>query len=229
MKSNKESGNLYIVATPIGNLEDITFRAVRILKEVDQIACEDTRHTKKLLNHFEFSKPLLSYYAQNQSFRAPQIIQSLQRGESIALVTDAGTPGISDPGAYLVSEAVSNGLTVIPIPGPSAVVTALSASGLRTDRFFFQGFLPLKQGKRTTILETLKEVKSTLIFYESGRRLYKLFVSLCEIFGKSQAVIAREMTKVYEEFRRGNCYEILAQLPKEGLKGECVVLIDNHE
>lgn len=225
----KDSGILYIVSTPIGNLEDITFRAVRILKEVDQIACEDTRHTKKLLNHFQFSKPLISYYAHNQSFRTPQIIEQLKNGQKIALVTDAGTPGVSDPGAILISEAVANGIEVVPIPGPSAVITALSASGLRTDRFFFQGFLPLKQGKRNSILESLKEIKATLIFYESGRRLHKLFVSLCEVYGKSQAVIARELTKVYEEFRRGNCYEILAQLPKEGLKGESVVLIDNHE
>lgn len=224
----KEPGILYIVATPIGHLEDITFRALKTLQEVDQIACEDTRHTKKLLFHFKFSKPLISYYAQNQNTRAPQIIKSLQEGESIALVTDAGTPGISDPGSYLVKLAIQEEITVVPIPGPSAVITALCASGLPTDRFYFQGFLPLKSGKKKGEIEDLKNLKATLVFYESGRRLHGLFAVLSDVLGNKPFVLAREMTKIHEEFRRGNLFEISSKIPKDGLKGECVILIDNR-
>ncbi len=225
---SNETGTLYIVATPIGNLEDITFRALRILKEVDEIACEDTRHTKKLLAHFQFSKPLLSYYQQNQSFRAPQIIEKLKNGMSIALVTDAGTPGISDPGAVLVSQAIAEDLSVVPVPGPSALVTALCASGVPTDRFFFQGFLPIKSGKRKEVLKSLAKIEATLVFYEAGRRLSKLFEEIAEIYPDKEVVIAREMTKIYEEFRRGKPAALAKKLPPAGLKGECVVLIDNR-
>jgi 16S rRNA (cytidine1402-2'-O)-methyltransferase len=223
-------GILYVIATPIGNLEDITLRALRILKEVNEIACEDTRHTRKLLTHFEISKPLISYYQHNQMVRGPQILEKIKEGMSIALVTDAGTPGISDPGALLISQAIQEGITVIPIPGPTAFVAALSASGLPTDRFYFQGFLPLKPGKRRKLLETLKIIQATLIFYESGRRLSKLFADFSEIFGENkQAVLARELTKVYEEFRRGSLSEVSVQIPHDGLKGECVILINNRE
>ena len=223
-------GTLYIVATPIGNLEDITLRALRILKEADEIACEDTRHTRKLLTHFEIHKPLLSYFQHNQRSRSPQIIEKLKAGAKIALVSDAGTPGISDPGAFLVDQAIREGIPVIPIPGASAVISALCASGLGTDRFYFQGFLPLKPGKRRGVLEGLKKIPATLAFYESGRRLTGLFKDLTAIFGeKKRAVIARELTKIYEEFLRGSLIELAAQIPHEGLKGECVVLIDARE
>jgi len=223
-------GTLYIVATPIGNLEDITLRALRILKEVDEIACEDTRHTRKLLSHFEISKPLISYFQHNQRARSSQLIEKLKEGATIALVSDAGTPGISDPGAFLVREAIQEGIVVVPIPGASAVISALCASGLPTERFYFQGFLPLKPGKRRGTMESLKDLAATLVFYESGRRLSGLFKDLAEVFGEEKrAVVARELTKIYEEFLRGTLREIAAQIPREGLKGECVVLVDLRE
>lgn len=226
----EKSGVLYIVATPIGNLEDITLRGLRLLKEVDLIACEDTRHTLKLLTHFGISKPLLSYYQHNQLARGPQILEKLAAGENVALVTDAGTPGISDPGALLISQAIERGIRVVPIPGASAVITALCAAGLPTDRFYFQGFLPLKPGKRRGVLESLKGMKTTLVFYESGRRLTGLFKDLMSVYGENtKAVLARELTKIYEEFIRGSLAEVASQIPHEGLKGECVVLVDLRE
>src|SRR4030095_9015415 len=221
-------GTLYVVAAPIGNLEDITLRALRVLKEVDFIACEDTRHTLKLLTHYQISKPLLSYHSHNQRGRLPQIIEKLHGGESAALVTDAGTPGISDPGALLVAQAVEEGLSVVPIPGATALIAALCASGLPTDRFYFQGFLPLKPGKRRALLNTLKEIGATLVFYESGRRLSRLFSDFEEIFGaETRAVLARELSKIYEEFKKRRLKEMVSQIPRDGLKGECVILLDN--
>jgi 16S rRNA (cytidine1402-2'-O)-methyltransferase len=223
-------GTLYIVATPIGNLEDITLRALRILKEVDEIACEDTRHTRKLLSHFEISKPLVSYFQHNQRARSPQILEKLKSGANIALVSDAGTPGISDPGAFLVEQAIQEGVSVVPIPGVSAVISSLCAAGLPTDRFYFHGFLPLKPGKRRGVLKNLKTTAATLAFYESGRRLTGLFKDLVEVYGeKAKGVIARELTKIYEEFLRGSLRELADQIPHEGLKGECVVLVDVRE
>lgn len=221
--------NLHIIATPIGNLEDITLRALRILKEVDWIACEDTRHSKKLLSHFGISKPLYSCHSHNERGRIPQLIQKLQSGESGAIITDAGTPGISDPGSLLIREAIRAGIGVIPIPGPAAVITALCASGLETDRFYFQGFLPLKPGKRRKQLAALKELPATLIFYESGRRLHRLFKDLTEAFGNRPAVLARELTKIYEEFKRNTLSELFEKIPDEGMKGECVVLVAGAE
>ncbi len=223
-----DQGTLYMVATPIGNLEDITLRALRVLKEVDLIACEDTRHTQKLLSHFSISKPLISYYAQNQEGRTPQLISKLKDGTNIALVSDAGTPGISDPGTLLVSQAIAEEIDVIPIAGPCAAIAALSASGLPTDRFYFHGFLPLKPGKRRTLLKKLSELETTLVFYESGRRLFRFFVEIQNIFPEKKTVLAREMTKVYEEFKRGLPSQIAQAIPREGLKGECVILIDNR-
>lgn len=221
-------GTLYIVATPIGNLEDITLRALRVLKEVDLIACEDTRHTRKLLTHYGISKPLLSYYSHNQFFRVPQILAQLKEGKSVALVTDAGTPGISDPGAVLIGEAVKEGVLVLPIPGPSALIAALSASGLPTDRFYFQGFLPQKSGRRKNVLASLKGIPATLVFYEPARRLFKLMGEIEEVFGGGVSVaIGRELTKVYEEFLRGTAEELRRKIPAEGLKGESVVLVRN--
>lgn len=228
MPSGNDMGSLYVIATPIGNLEDITLRALRLLKEVDFIACEDTRHTRKLLTHYQISKPLLSYHSHNQEGRIPQIIEKLKAGEAGALVTDAGTPGISDPGTLLIVRALSEGLQVVPVPGPAAALAALCASGLPTDRFYFQGFLPLKPGKRRALLRLLKDIRATLVFYESGRRLSKLFSDLQEVFGgAAQAVVARELTKIYEEFKRGTLSDLAPQIPREGLKGECVILLDN--
>src|SRR4029453_934148 len=184
-------GTLYVVATPIGNLEDITLRALRILKEADFIACEDTRHTRKLLTFYQISKPLISYHSHNQVGRLPQILERLEKGESAALVTDGGTPGISAPGTLLVAQALKQGLLVVPIPGAAALIAALCASGLPTDRFYFQGFLPLKPGKRRGLLKTLKGIEATLVFYESGRRLSRLFSDLQEVFGaETRAVLA---------------------------------------
>lgn len=219
------TGSLYIIATPIGNLEDITLRAIRILKEVDIIACEDTRHSLKLLNHLQISKPLISFYSQNQQGRIPQLIEKLQEGQHIALISDAGTPGISDPGTMLVKACVDQKIPVIPIPGACAAISALCASGLPTDRFYFQGFLPLKPGKKRRVLETLKSLEVTIILYEAGNRLFGLMKEIALVFPEAQVVIARELTKIYEEFLQGSPEEIQQKIPREGLKGECVILI----
>lgn len=219
-------GTLYIVATPIGNLDDITLRAIKTLQEVDCIACEDTRHSLKLLSHLKISKPLLSFYSHNQQGRIPQLVSKLQEGENIALISDAGTPGISDPGTLLVTKCIEENIKVVPIPGTCAAITALCASGLPTDRFYFQGFLPLKPGKRRKILEDLKRLEATLVIYESGRRLSGLLKDLQTIFPEAEVVIARELTKIYEEFLRGRAEVLQTKVPREGLKGECVVLIN---
>ncbi len=220
-----KKGTLYIIATPIGNLEDITLRALRILKEVDEIACEDTRHSLKLLTHFQIQKPLLSFYAHNQQGRIPQMIEKLKLGRNIALISDAGTPGISDPGTLLVSACIQENILVVPIPGASAGITALCASGLTTDRFYFQGFLPIKKSKRKKVFENLKTLEATLIFYEAGNRMYGLLHDLQEVFPDAQIAIGRELTKIYEEFIRGLLSEVILQIPRPGLKGECVVLL----
>ncbi|MBL7686028.1 MAG: 16S rRNA (cytidine(1402)-2'-O)-methyltransferase [Deltaproteobacteria bacterium] len=221
-----DKGQLYIVATPIGNLEDITFRALRVLKEVDVIACEDTRHTRKLLTHFQISKPLISYYQQNQMARTEEIMNRVHQGEKVALVCDAGTPGISDPGSYLIQSAIQNEVDVVPIPGPCAAITALMAAGLPTDRFFFYGFLPIKSGKRRKILEALSTLETTLVFYEAGNRLSRMLQDLNESLGNRRIVIARELTKFYEEFKRGEIETLIPSIPREGLKGECVILVN---
>jgi len=220
---------LFIVSTPIGNLKDITLRALEVLREADEIACEDTRHTRKLLSHYQISKPLMSYHSYNQDFRSGQILEKLSEGQKIALVSDAGTPGISDPGAQLVEAALEKEFEVIPIPGPSALITALCASGLPTDRFYFHGFLPLKPGKRRSVFEPLINLETTLIFYESGRRLSRLLAELEKSFGNKRVVVARELTKIYEEFLRGSLADLISKVPREGLKGECVVLLDNRK
>src|SRR5882724_11887915 len=183
-------GKLYLVATPIGNLEDITLRALRILKEVDLIACEDTRHTRKLLTHFDIHKPLVSYHEHNEHTRSKKLIRDLLGGKNLAIVSDAGTPGISDPGSSVISEAIDAGIEVIPIPGPSALVTALIASGLPTDEFLFIGFLPSKSSARQAKLEELVDVRSTLIFYESPHRLKRMLDDLCKAFGHRKGVLA---------------------------------------
>src|SRR5258707_69375 len=216
---------LYLVATPIGNLEDITLRALRTLKECDVIAAEDTRRTGILLKHFGISKPMLSYFQFNEAKRSEEIIERLRRGEKIALVTDAGSPGISDPGERVVKAAIVAGFRVESVPGPSALVAALTASGLAADEFHFIGFLPHKSGQRRKRLENLKAFEGTLVLYESPYRVEKLMGELSEVFPERQIVLARELTKKFEEYLRGKPAELLAVAQKRSLKGEFVVMI----
>jgi len=219
------AGTLYLVATPIGNLEDITLRALRTLRECDVVAAEDTRHTGKLLRHFEISKPLLSCFQFNEARRSEQILERLQRGEKVALVTDAGSPGISDPGERVVRATLAAGLRVESVPGPSALVAALTASGLPTDEFHFVGFLPHKPGQRRKRLESLLGIPGTLVLYESPYRIGRLLGELAEVFPDRQVVLARELTKKFEEFLRGTPAELLARTADRSLKGEFVALI----
>lgn len=219
-------GTLYLVATPIGNLEDITLRALRTLRECDLVAAEDTRHTSQLLRHYGISKPLLSYFRFNEAKRSEEILERLKRGEKVALVTDAGSPGISDPGERVVRAALAAGLRVEAVPGPCAFVTALTASGLATDEFHFVGFLPHKPGQRRRILERLKAVNGTLVLYESPYRIEKLLGDLNAIFPDRMVVLARELTKRFEEFLRAAPAELLERTKGRVLKGEFVVMIE---
>ena len=218
-------GTLYLVATPIGNLEDIMLRALRVLKECDVVAAEDTRRTGQLLRHFGIAKPLLSYFQFNEARRSEEIIERLRRGEKVALATDAGSPGISDPGERVVKAAIAAGLRVESVPGACALVTALTASGLPTEEFHFIGFLPHKSGQRRNKLESLKETSGTLVLYESPYRIEKLLGELKEVFPERQIVLARELTKKFEEFLRGKPAELLELAKKRSLKGEFVVLV----
>ena len=218
-------GTLYIVATPIGNLEDITLRALRILKEVGLIAAEDTRHSRKLLSHFGISRPLTSYFDHNKEFKGNYLLEKLTEGVSVALISDAGTPCISDPGYQLVRDAVAAGITVVPIPGPSAAITAIAASGLPTDRFAFEGFLPNRQGKRRERLASLRDERSVLIFYESPNRLVATLEDMAEILGDREAVVARELTKLYEEFVRGSLTFLAERFRERKVRGEVVVIV----
>jgi 16S rRNA (cytidine1402-2'-O)-methyltransferase len=218
-------GTLYLVATPIGNLEDITLRALRSLKECDVIAAEDTRRTGQLLKHFEISKPMLSYFQFNEAKRSEEILERLARGERVALVTDAGSPGISDPGERVVKAAIAAGFRVEPVPGPSALVAGLTASGLSCEEFYFIGFLPHKSGQRRKKLESLLMLEATLVLYESPYRMEKLLVELVEVFPGRQVVLARELTKKFEEFLRGTPAELAETIKKRSLKGEFVVLV----
>jgi 16S rRNA (cytidine1402-2'-O)-methyltransferase len=222
-------GTLYLVATPIGNLEDITLRAIRTLKECDLIAAEDTRRTGQLLKHFQMVKPMISYFQFNEARRSEEIIKRLLAGEKVALVTDAGSPGISDPGERVVRAALAAGLRVEPVPGPSAVVAALTASGMPTDEFHFVGFLPHKSTQRRNRLERLKPIPGTIVFYESPYRVEKLLEELAEIFPDRRVVLAREITKKFEQFVRGKPEEVLAAIRQRTLKGECVVLVEPTE
>ena len=222
-------GTLYLVATPIGNLEDMTFRAVRVLKECDVVAAEDTRRTGQLLKHFGLSKPMLSYFAFNEAKRSEEILERLKRGEKVALVTDAGSPGISDPGERVVRAVRAAGLRVESVPGPCALVAALTASGLPTDEFHFIGFLPHKSGQRRKQLEALKQFAGTLVLYESPYRIEKLLVELVEVFPERQVVLARELTKTYEEFRIGTGPVLLAHYSAKAVKGEIVFLVRGTE
>jgi 16S rRNA (cytidine1402-2'-O)-methyltransferase len=216
---------LYLVATPIGNLEDITLRALRTLRECDVIAAEDTRRTGQLLNYFGISKPLLSYFRFNEAKRSEAILHRLARGEKIALVSDAGTPAISDPGERVVKAAVAAGFRVEPVPGACALIAALIASGLATEEFHFIGFLPVKSGQRRKKLESLRDTPGTLAFYESPYRIEKLLVELNELFPTATIVLARELTKKFEEFLRGAPADLLEIAKTRSLKGEFVVLV----
>ena len=216
---------LYVVATPIGNLEDITLRALRILKEVDLIAAEDTRHTGLLLRHFGIQTPLTSYFEGNELKKKEFILSKLKQGHSIALVSDAGTPGISDPGFRLIQTTIENQISIVPIPGPSALIAALSVSGLPTDAFLFKGFLPHKSKKRKALLKQLEEVRETLILYESPHRLSETLNDIFETLGDREMVLTRELTKVYEEVLRGKISEIKKQIGERNLKGEMTLVI----
>ena len=220
-------GKLYLVATPIGNLEDITFRAINTLKSVDLIAAEDTRHTLKLLNHFQISKPLISYHRHNEDVKSDILITKLQEGQNIAVVTDAGTPGISDPGEEIVKEAIKNKIEVIPIPGACAFVNALIASGLNTKEFAFYGFLPLNKKNRKNILEKIKKENKTVILYEAPHKLVKTLEDIMKNIGDINCVLAKELTKIYEEFVRNKISYILENLKtKNEIKGEYIILLD---
>jgi len=222
---NKPEGTLYIVSTPIGNLEDITLRALRVLKEVDLIAAEDTRRTRQLLTHFGIQKPLISYHEHNERMRENSLLEKLREGKNVALVTDAGTPGISDPGEALIRRAVREKITLVPIPGPAAAMAALSVAGLPTDRFLFYGFLPSRSEARKKLLDGLRTRPETLVFYESPRRLPSLLEEAREIFGNRQVAVARELTKVYEEIRRGSLEEVLTKIEQDEIKGEVTVVM----
>jgi len=219
---------LYLVATPIGNLEDITHRALRTLRECDVVAAEDTRRTGQLLSYFGISRPILSYHRFNEAKRSEEIVQRLARGERIALVSDAGSPGISDPGERVVRAALAAGFRVEPVPGPCALVAALTASGLPTEEFHFVGFLPVKSGQRRRLLERLKPIPGTLVLYESPYRIEKLLTELNELMPAASVVLARELTKKFEEFLRGTPAELLAATKTRSLKGEFVVLVQER-
>ena len=220
-------GTLYLVATPIGNLADITHRALQVLKDVELIACEDTRHTRKLLQHYGVTTKTVSYHEHNEQQRAAELIDLLRQGSDVAVVSDAGTPSISDPGFRLVRAAIENEIAVVPVPGPSALISALIAAGLPTDEFFFAGFLPAKSNARRARLNELRSVPGTLIFYEAPHRLAATLKDAYEILGEREAVVARELTKLHEEIRRGRLSQLTADYTeKTDVRGEIVVLID---
>lgn len=221
------AGTLYLVGTPIGNMEDITLRALRILKEVDLIACEDTRHTVQLLDHYGIEKMTVSYHEHNELTRAAELIVHLEQGDNIAMVSDAGMPGVSDPGYRLIALAVRHHIKVVPVPGASAFLSALVASGLATDSFRFSGFLPSKQGARRTLLEAVRHSPRTQIFYEAPHRIVEALQDIVELLGPDRhVVVAREVTKLHEEFLRGRAEDLLATLKKRGeVKGEITLLI----
>lgn len=223
-----EIGVLYIVSTPIGNLEDITLRALRILKEISLIAAEDTRLTRKLLTHYNISTPTVSYYEHNRFARIPKIIDHLNTGKDVAVVTDAGTPGISDPAYKLIRAAIEIGSRIEAIPGPSASITALTASGLPTDRFIFEGFLPHKKGRKAK-LTRLSAIEATVIFYESPKRIVRTLKDILEFMGDRPAVIGRELTKLHEEMIRGNVSKLLSHFTQKTPRGEFVIMIGKDD
>ena len=220
------NGKIYLIATPIGNLEDITYRAVKILNEVDIIAAEDTRHSLKLLNHLEISKPMISYHRHNEDTKTEVLLNLLKEGKNIGLITDAGTPGISDPGEEIVKEAIKNNIEVIPIPGACALINALITSGLNTKEFSFYGFLPLDKKLRKEKMDDIKKQNKTIIFYEAPHRLEKTLKELKEIFGNINIVVAKELTKIHETFYRGTIEEVLEKMGE--IKGEFIVMFEVH-
>jgi len=219
------SGTLFVVATPIGNLEDITLRALRVLKEVDVIACEDTRRTRALLAHFDIHTPTVSYFEHNKLVRGPQLLRQLAEGRSVALVTDAGTPGISDPGFMLVRDARAAGVAVVPVPGPAAVTAVLSAAGIPADRFVFDGFLPIKPGRRVNRLTALRELETTIVLYESPHRILATLEAIATVFGAREIVVAREVTKQFEEIVRAPAATHRDRLAAAGVRGEFTLVI----
>ena len=226
MTETFEQGVLYVVATPIGNLEDITHRAVRILRESDLIACEDTRQTRKLLDHYGIARPVVSYHEHNEAARAEELADKLREGQTIALVSDAGMPGISDPGYRVIKLAIERGSKVVPIPGPSALVAALVGSGLPTDAFEFLGFLPARSGQRRSAIESLRNARHTVVIYEAPHRIREALEDVAAILGEERpVVVARELTKVHEEFIRGTAGSVLAHVRQHDLKGEITLLI----
>jgi len=228
-KRGNTSGILYVVSTPIGNLEDITLRALNTLQEVKLIAAEDTRRTRKLLTHYQIKTPLTSYFEHNEQSKSEYLLSLLKEGERIALVSDAGTPGISDPGYRLISKAIANHISVVPVPGVSSVTAALSVSGLATHSFLFKGFIPPKKGKRRTLFNEIKDENVTVVLYESPRRLMASLEDLLDICGDRRVVIAREMTKVFEEVMRGRVSELIAQLKDKNIKGEITVMLEGSQ
>lgn len=228
MSEEIQRGALYVVPTPIGNLEDITLRALHILKHVNVIAAEDTRTTKFLLDHFGIEKTLLSFYSHNEQIRVPQIIQRLKNGDSVAIVSDAGTPGISDPAFSIITAAIENEIKIIPLPGATAFVPVLVASGMPTHEFVFEGFLPHKKGRKTK-LERLKNEERTIILYESPHRILKTLTELLEYCGDRKVVIGREMTKIYEEIIRGNLSDVVKDFSTRIIKGEFVLIISGYK
>ena len=223
-----ETGTLFIVSTPIGNLGDFTFRAVETLKLVSLVAAEDTRHSKKLFSHYNIQTPLISYYEHNKFTRIPIIIDHLLNGNDLALISDAGTPGISDPAYKLIREAIKEEITIESIPGASASLAALISSGLPTDRFIFEGFLPPKKGRKARI-SRVKDEQATLIYYESPKRLQRTLKDLLDGLGDRPAVVSRELTKLHEEIKRGTLSELLSYFKTRSLRGECVILIGKND
>ncbi len=225
---NQKSGAVYVVATPIGNMEDMTFRALRILKSVDLIAAENMTRTRGLCRHYDIKTRITSYNQHNQKIKAPGLIGRLKQGLDIAIVTDAGTPGISDPGVYIINLAGKENIKVVPIPGPSAVIAALSVSGFPTQEFVFLGFLPNKAGKRKNVLKNMDHESRTMVFFEAPHRLIAALTDIYEIFGDRQIVLLREMTKVFEEAQRGTAKAILEHIIEDGLKGECTLVVAGY-
>jgi 16S rRNA (cytidine1402-2'-O)-methyltransferase len=225
-QNKAKPGILYVVATPIGNLEDITYRAVRVLREAGLIACEDTRQTRKLLDHYGIATPSVSYHEHNEIQRAEELLSKLEAGVTVAQVSDAGMPGISDPGYRVIKRAIDRGITVVPIPGPSAFTAALVGSGLPSDAFEFRGFLPAKSGQRRTALESLRKVAHTILVYEAPHRIRETLEDVVSVLGSERpVVIARELTKIHEEFIRGTAAQVLARLQEREIKGEITLLI----
>jgi 16S rRNA (cytidine1402-2'-O)-methyltransferase len=220
---------LYIVSTPIGNLEDITLRALRVLKQADFVACEDTRHTGLLLQHYQIDARFISYHEHNKLQRTPELLERLRQGRSIALASDAGTPGISDPGFFLIRAAIEQGLPVHPVPGASALLSALVVSGLPSDHFVFEGFLPKRDGRKLKRLKALAGQERTMVFFESPHRVVKTLGQFLEVFGDRRMVLARELTKKFEEAIRGRISDVVARLEKHAAKGEMVLMVSGYE